>query len=219
MNRSQVASLLLAASAAISLNASAGVITSPTAVVGLVGGEAAPGDVQHIIDRSGLTPTFTSGVTDFDTYIAGDPRHTYLYSGYEWFSAANTNSASITLDMGSTVNLLRLAFWNDEFAGTSRLTVFACDTAACGVAINLGQFSPINNAANVPDYGAEVFDIADALTRYVRLDVVGPQADALWTGPAIGEVAFDVGAVPEPGTLALLGLGLAGLAATRRRKQ
>jgi hypothetical protein len=45
----------------------------------------------------------------------------------------------------------------------------------------------------------------------------GPSISGL--GPVNYEAqSFTIGAVPEPGTLALLGLSLAGLAATRRRK-
>jgi hypothetical protein len=214
---------LLIFALALPLASFAGVIMSPVAVVSNTGGEASPGDVQHIIDQSGLTPTFVSGTTDFDTYMALNPQHTFVYLGFEWFGANGVTSASIVLDMGSAVTVTGMAFWNDEFSGTQTLGVLGCSDSTCTSTTNLGSFLPVNNPAGVSSYSGEVFDLADISTRYIRLDVTGPQAnDEGWNAPSIGEVAFDVSSggttTPEPSTDAMFGVALLGLAWKARRR-
>ncbi|HYO82382.1 MAG TPA: PEP-CTERM sorting domain-containing protein, partial [Bryobacteraceae bacterium] len=80
----------------------------------------------------------------------------------------------------------------------------------------LGIQRPANNPL-FASYDAEVVDLTDAMTRYIRIDMTGPQANAQYNGLAIGELAFNVEftAVPEPSTFVLVTCALAGVALRR----
>ena len=187
----------------------AGAILSPVAMLANSAGEAAPGDAAHVFDQSGLSSTFTSGVTDFATYMAGSPSHTFLYSGFEWFSSLGVHSGFFIFDLGAAYNLLHVADWNDEFSGLTSLTVSTCATAACAAPVAIGGGTPTNWPDTVTSYTADVFALSGASSRYLRIDMTGPQALADYDGLSMGEIAFDVtpAAAPEPSSLFLIASG------------
>jgi hypothetical protein len=214
---------LLSAAIALTLGnlAHANVIMSAVGAT-INGGGPGFGSISNTYDQSGLSSSFTSGTTDFDLYLATNPTHTLVYAGNEWFSNSGSSTASVTYDLGANYLVEALALWNEEASGISTLDLFGSTDGSNFSAISLG-LNPADNPSGF-DYSAEVFSFAQVDTRYIRFDMSGcPQEPSTFSACAIGEVAFSIAsatgnAVPEPGTLALFGLGLAGLGMQKRRK-
>lgn len=178
------------------------------------------GTLTETFDQAGLSKSYVSGVTDFDAYLSTGPTHTPFFPSFEWFSNEGTTVADVTYDLGAVHTIGRVALWNEDASGIGLLSLFGSHDGVGFSPLSV-DLSPTNREFG-QDYGVDVFGFAAAQVRYIRFDMSAcPQPDDLNTfvGCGVGEVAFaGVPAVPEPASVALLGLGLTAIAIWRRRR-
>lgn len=221
-----------------SASANASVILTPLTVTTSSNSGITPD--ENIINQSGLSSGYTSGVTDFDVYIASNPLHGNSAKYHEWWSANNITSAVLDFDLGSLQSIDRLALWHEEGAGFTAADIY---TSIDGLTFTLAvTINPLDNVSpgGLYMYPVEVFDLAGGnavSAQYVRMNLSGcaqqPFSGTL-NACAVGEMAFSAGgsqsggddegdesgepSLPEPATLGFLGLGLAGLAFRSRKR-
>lgn len=214
--------ILAGALIAATLPLSAGAATIVSAVSVTASSERASVPAINTINQSGLSTTYVSGVTDFDSYIGTNPLHTTSAFNNEWFSDFGNVTPTLTFALGSVQTIDRVALWVEEASGFSTAVLSASTDG-----VSFGNLGTINPADPPPSsaYPAQVFGFAPTMMQFFRMDMSGcPQPNPGATSEcSLGEIAFSAGAgptpIPIPAGGALLLSALAALGATRRTRR
>ncbi|MEQ8969180.1 MAG: PEP-CTERM sorting domain-containing protein [Coleofasciculus sp. C1-SOL-03] len=170
--------------------------------------------LDNAINQSGLSTTYTSGVTEFASYLSGNPTQSFSVS---WIGSSSA-PGSVTFDLGNVFDLDGMAMW-----GTAGVTsvkdfdLFASLTGVDGSFVSLGSF--VQNFQAGADT-AQVFNFNTTTAQFIRMDITDSYQASNSVG--IGEVAFrtaDVTPEPVPEPMTIFGAATAlGFGALVNRK-
>lgn len=167
--------------------------------------------IENTFDQSGLSATYDSGETDFDTYLSGNPTHSGE-TGTIWASRFGKITGTITFDLGNVYDVGKMALFNHtSLWGVKDFKLFASSTGDDGSYTSLGSFTA--DKIGEPSF-AQVFNFDTTAAQFIKMDINSNHGGGT---TEIREVAFAATAaataepVPEPltilGSTTALGFG------------
>ena len=169
-----------------------GTILQPTSVTTTMGSFGAPWAATKMIDKSGLSVSYTSNVTNFDTYIAGNPTHSHNAhqitpaDAQAWASSNNVLTGTITFNLGSLFVVESMALWNRIDAGIGGFNLLAdADGDFTSGAVTVLS----NRSALLGRSGAQVYGFIPTPAQYLRLQVLSDAHSFPFV--SINEIAFE----------------------------
>ena len=126
-------------------------------------------DLFNIINQSGLSATYTSGVTDFDVFAA-----TTTGSGLSGSGFTNTSSRGpqqFTFDLGALYTIDAIALWNSGSSGSiTRFEVYSDTDADFGNGTSGLLLAPA--ALSTSTAPAQVFGFTATDTQFVHINAL-----------------------------------------------
>jgi hypothetical protein len=180
------------------------------------------------INQSGLSAGYSSGVTDFDTYVATTSTVGGANGLNAWFASSGNVVGNFDFDLGGSHLIESFALWSDpqpiSNQGIRQFNLFADDNSGFSSPELLGSFTAADaNCVGCTPAQADAFNLAQVFgftptaASYVRLQILSNYGNTDTTG--ISEAAFEVAPVPLPAAAWLLLSGLGGIGALARRRK
>ena len=194
----------------------AGFMLQPVNVTSSVATNSNSFPIDFLINQNGLSPGYTSKITDFDAYIAQNPTHNTRDNG--WFAILSVPAGQLTFNLGGLNPIESLVIWNCGVAGVGikDFSILASNDSTFSTSVNLGSFTAISplgtNTATLP----QVFSFAPISASFIRLDIQNVQGGPFGT-ISMGQVAFELVAVPEPSSFLMV--VVSGMIANRFRRR
>jgi hypothetical protein len=196
----------------------AGLIYQADSVVADRSVNASYGPIEALINQSGLSASYVSGVTDFDVFTSGTSGANVSLGVVGLLAPFPIN---VDFTYSNLLNIDHAAVWGAGF-GQSSLETFELYASASGSFTDLVFLS----------IGTSSFSSLPTILTFLPTDVLGVRMilrdsyggfddirfDEFAVGGTLAQPAQPAGQAPEPSIIALFGLGLIGIGFARRRQ-